>query len=157
MFKPFPRNQLATKAQSFPRQSSNTASPMIARHANDFTWNRRCSSNSPPLKRGDQIPHPLGDSDNQIPSSPGRQRCQMSGVCPGGHVEASIWPIHNLPLSNRSEEVSSSKRRASYIPVSAVWYFYTVYTISITQQHNKKTWKVSRKRCKFKKALYGLI
>ena len=37
-------------------------------------------------------------SDNQIPSSPGRQRCQMPGVCRGGggHVEASIWPIHNL-------------------------------------------------------------
>ena len=38
----------------------------------------------PTLKHGDQIPHPLGDSDNQIPSSPGRQRCQMPGVCPGG-------------------------------------------------------------------------
>ena len=65
-----PRNQLATKAQSFPRKSSNTASPMIARHAKDFTWNWGCSSNSPPLKHGDQIPHPLEDSDNQIPSSP---------------------------------------------------------------------------------------
>ena len=73
------RNQLATKAQSFPRKSSNTASPMIARHAKDFTWNRGCSSNSPSLKHGDQIPHPLEDSDNQIPSSPGWQRCQMSG------------------------------------------------------------------------------
>ena len=79
-----PCNQLATKAQSFPRKSSNTASPMIARHAKDFTWNRGCSSNSPPLKHGDQIPHPLEDSDNQIPSSPERQRCQMPGVCPGG-------------------------------------------------------------------------
>ena len=41
----------------------------------------------------DQIPHPPEDSDNQIPSSPGRQRCEMSGVCPGGRggdVEASI-------------------------------------------------------------------
>ena len=45
-----PRNQLATKAQSFPRKSSNTASP-IARHAKDFTWNRGCSSNSPPPGR----------------------------------------------------------------------------------------------------------
>ena len=98
LFKPFPRNQLATKAQSFPRKSSNTASPMIARHAKDFTWNQGCSSNLPPLKHADQIPHPLEDSDNQIPSSPGRQRCQMPGVCPGrgGHVEASIWPIHYL-------------------------------------------------------------
>ena len=78
------RNQLATKAQSFLRQSSNTASPMIARHARDFKWNWGCSSNSLPLTHRDQIPHPLEDSDNQIPSSPGRQRCQMSGVCPGG-------------------------------------------------------------------------
>ena len=84
LFMPFSRNQLATKAQSFPRKSSNTASPMIARHAKDFTWNRGCSSNSPPLTHGDQIPHPLEDSDNQIPSFPGRQRCQMPGVCPGG-------------------------------------------------------------------------
>ena len=36
LFKPFPHNQLATKAQSFPRKSSNTTSP-IARHAKDFT------------------------------------------------------------------------------------------------------------------------
>ena len=84
LFKYFPRNQLATKAQFFPRKSPNTASPMIARHARDFTWNRGCSPNSPPPTHGDQIPHPLEDSDNQIPSSPGRQRFQMPAVCPGG-------------------------------------------------------------------------
>ena len=33
---------------------------------------------------GDQIPHPLEDSDNQIPSSPVRQGCQMPGVCSVG-------------------------------------------------------------------------
>ena len=83
-------------AQSFPRKSSNTASPMIARHARDFTWNRGCSSNSPPLMHGNQIPHPLEDSDNQIPFSPGRQKCQMPRVCPGGMLKlrSSIWPIH---------------------------------------------------------------
>ena len=90
LFMPFSRNQLATKAQSFPRKSSNTASPMIAHNVRDFTWNRGCSSNSPPLTHGNQIPHPLEDSDNQIPSSPGRQRCQMPVVCLGGDVEASI-------------------------------------------------------------------
>ena len=37
LFKPLPHNQLATKAQSFPRKSSNTASPIIARHTRDFT------------------------------------------------------------------------------------------------------------------------
>ena len=47
MLKPFPRNQLAAKAQSLRRKSSNTASPMIARHTRDFTWNRGYSSNSP--------------------------------------------------------------------------------------------------------------
>ena len=31
----------------------------------------------------DQIPHPLEDFDDQIPSSPGRQRCQKPGLCPG--------------------------------------------------------------------------
>ena len=79
-----PRNQLTTKAQSFPRKSSNTASPMTARHARDFTWNWGCSSNFLPLTHGDQISHPMEDSDNQIPSSPGRQRCQMPGVFPRG-------------------------------------------------------------------------
>ena len=62
LFRPFPRIQLATKAQSFPHK----------------------------IEGGVQIPHPLEDSDNQIPYSPGRQRCQMPGVCPGGHFEASI-------------------------------------------------------------------
>ena len=104
MFKPFPGNQLSTKAQSFPRKSSNTTSLMIAltaNHARDFTWNQGCSSNSPPLTHGDQIPHLLEESDNQIPSSPVRQRCQMPGVCPGGgggDVEALIWLIHYLDL-----------------------------------------------------------
>ena len=57
---------------------------MIARDARDFTRNQGCSSNSPPLTHRDQIPHPLEDSDNQIPSSPGWQRCQMPEVCWGG-------------------------------------------------------------------------
>ena len=56
MFRPFPRNQLATKAQSFPHE----------------------------IEGGVQIPHPPEDSDNQIPYSQGRQRCQMPGVCQGG-------------------------------------------------------------------------
>ena len=36
-------------------------------YARDFAWNRGCSSNSPPLTHGDQIPYPLEDSDNQFP------------------------------------------------------------------------------------------
>ena len=56
--------------------------------------NQGSSSNSPLVTHEDQIPRPLEDSDNQIPSSTGRQRCQMPGVCPGegggGNVEALI-------------------------------------------------------------------
>ena len=89
-----PCSQLATKAQSFPRKSSNTASLMIARYARDLTWNRGSRSNSQPLTHGDQIPHPLEDANIQTPSSPGRQRCKMPGVCPEGGVKASIWRIH---------------------------------------------------------------
>ena len=43
----------------------------------DFTWNRGYRSKSPPPTHRDQIPQDLKDSDNQIPSSPGRQRCQI--------------------------------------------------------------------------------
>ena len=48
-------------------------------------------SKSPPLKHGDQIPHPLEDSGNQIPSSPGWQKCQMAGVCPRGGGGGACW------------------------------------------------------------------
>ena len=71
LFKSFSRNQLATKAQSFPRKSSNTTSPMIVHHTRDFTQNQGGQFKFPPPK----------DSDNQIPSSPGQQRCQMPVVC----------------------------------------------------------------------------
>ena len=49
-----------------------------------FYMKSRVQFKFPTPKAWDQIPHPLEDSDNQIPSSPGRQRCQMPGVCPGG-------------------------------------------------------------------------
>ena len=55
--------------------------------ARDFTWNRDYGSNSPPPSHGDQLPHPLEDSDNQIPSFPGRKRCQIPGVC----LEGGCW------------------------------------------------------------------
>ena len=89
---------LPASMQACSLRSSHTASPaMIARHVQRaqrfhmksrqlfkfptaFAW----GSNSPPPSQGDQIPHPLEDSDNQIPSSPGQQRCQIPGVCPGG-------------------------------------------------------------------------
>lgn len=47
------------------------------------TLNRGYGSNSPPPMHGYQIPHPLEDSDNKMPSSPWRQWCQVPGVCPG--------------------------------------------------------------------------
>ena len=73
LFKSVSRNQLATKAQSFPRKSSNTTSPMIVHHTRDFTRNQGGQFKFPPP--------PPKDSDNQIPSSPGQQRCQMPVVC----------------------------------------------------------------------------
>ena len=105
LFKPFPCNLLATKVKSFPRKSSNTASPMIACHARDFTWNQGCSSNSPPLTHWDQIPYPLEDSDDQIPSSPGRQRCQMPGVCPGGGGCWSFYLTDTLLNCNNTKDI----------------------------------------------------
>ena len=38
-----------------------------------------------------KIPHPLEDSDNQIPSSPGRAKVSsVRGMPKGGNIEASI-------------------------------------------------------------------
>ena len=145
LFKPFPRNQLATKAQSFPRKSSNTASP-IARHVTDFTWNRGCSSNTPPLKHGDQIPHPLEDSDNQIPSSPGRQRCQMPGVCPGGGM---------LKLRFDRYIISSNSSFISFWRRFRGIFWEVLWTLELTQsQVGIVGWKIvnSLNRCiKFRK------
>ena len=94
-----------THLLSLPRKSFNTAPPMTARHARDFTWNRGWSLNSPPLTQGDQIPYPLEDSDNQIPSFPGWHRCQMPGVCPGGMLKLRFdryirTQFFQLPLSS---------------------------------------------------------
>ena len=69
---------------------------MIARHvqsAQRFHMKWRLRFKFPiPFAWGSNSP-PLEDSDNQIPSSPRQQRCQMPGVCPWGggvDVEASI-------------------------------------------------------------------
>ena len=106
LFKPFPRDQLATKEQSFPRKSPNAASPMIARHTRDFTWNRGCSSNYPPLTHGDQIPHPLEDSDNQIPSSQ-----ILSPLPPILFVHSlSLWSLYALIASNENKNNKTNKK-----------------------------------------------
>ena len=44
----------------------------------------KCPEISHKIEAMVQIPDPLEDSDNQIPSSPVRQRCPMPRVCPGG-------------------------------------------------------------------------
>ena len=76
------RNQLASKAQSFPRKSSNTTSSTTAHHARDFTWNWGCSSNS----------HPLEDSDNQILSSRDAKGVKCLGYARGGEgVGGRCW------------------------------------------------------------------
>ena len=43
------------------------------------------------INRAVQIPHPLEDFDNQIPSSAGPQRFQMPGVCQGGGKMLKLW------------------------------------------------------------------
>ena len=43
------------------------------------------------INRAVQIPHPLEDFDNQIPSSAGPQRFQMPGVCQGGGEMLKLW------------------------------------------------------------------
>ena len=58
---------------------------MIARHA----------KNLHEIEGAVQIPHPLEDSDNQIPSSPGRAQMSNAWGMPGGgggwgDIEASI-------------------------------------------------------------------
>ena len=128
LFKPFPRNQLATKRnnlfhenpltprfhmksrvqfkfptpypgrQSFAARGFGLQPKMCRPSAKTENFRRTWEK---PLSSGTQGTHPLEDSDNQIPSSPGRQRSQMPGVCPGGDVEASIWPIHYLLRCSR--------------------------------------------------------
>ena len=74
-FKPFPRYQLATKAQSFPLKSSNTVSATIAHHV------RSAQRLHMKLRLWFKFPTPWNNSDNSL--LPGTQRCQMPGVCPG--------------------------------------------------------------------------
>ena len=94
-----PCNQLATKVQSFPRKSSNTASPMTAHLARDSTRNEGRSSNSPPPTHGDQIPTPWKTLIIKFPPPRDSKGAKCLGYAQGrggrgGDVEASIWPIH---------------------------------------------------------------
>ena len=97
--------------QSFPRKSSNTASATIVRHmqsAQRFHMKSRPQFSPPPHTHGNKIHHRLELSDNQIPSSPGRQRFQMPGVCPGGMLKARFdryitvfWMIYGGDIVER--------------------------------------------------------
>ena len=109
-----PCNQLATKAQSFPRKSSNTASPMIAHLARDSTWNRGRSSNSPPLTHGDQIPHPLKTLIIKFPPPRDGKGAKCLGYAWWGGgllklrfgryiVSMVLWLSYNILLNNNSE------------------------------------------------------
>ena len=72
-FKPFPCNQLATKAQSFRRQ--------IHQHRVRHDTSAQRFHMKPRLRV--KFPTPRG-TDDQIPSSPGRQRYQTPRICPSG-------------------------------------------------------------------------
>ena len=45
---------------------------------------------------GIKFPTPWEDSDDQIPSSLDGKDVKCPGAGGGGHVEASIWPLHYL-------------------------------------------------------------
>ena len=85
LFKPFPRYRLATKAQSFPRKSSNTASPTIAHHVQSA---QRLHMK---LRLWFKFPTPWNNSDNSV--LPGTAKVSNAQGMPGGgggDVEASI-------------------------------------------------------------------
>ena len=68
---------------------------MIARHAKNFTWNPGCSSNSPPLKHGIKFPTPWKTLIIKFPPPRDGKGVKCPGYARGGgHVEASIWPVH---------------------------------------------------------------
>ena len=87
LFKPFPRIQLATKAQYFPRKSPNTASPMIARHGRDFTWNRGCSSNSPAQRIEIKFPTPWKTLIIKFPPPRDGKGVKCPGFARGGMLK----------------------------------------------------------------------
>ena len=53
-------------------------------HARDFTWNRGCSPNSPPLTHGDQIPHPWKTLIIKFPPPPDGKGVKCLGNARGG-------------------------------------------------------------------------
>ena len=83
LFKPFLRNQLATKAQSFPQKSSDAMSAIIACHKQSalrFHMKLRLPFKfTTPWK-----------TDNQIPSSNARGMPGGGGEVGLGDIEASI-------------------------------------------------------------------
>ena len=108
-------------------------------HSSSLTWNRGDGSNSPPLTHGDQIPHPLEDSDNQIPSSPGWQMCHARG---GGDVEASIWPIlkYEEIITPLADYESRCLRKRNYQVIQKrntifEWIVKGLYLIKINRQN----------------------
>ena len=102
-------------------------------HSSSLTRNRGYGSNSLPLTHGDQIPHSLEDSDNQIPSS------RDGG---GGDVEASIWPIHKYEdiITPLADYESRCLRKRNYQVIEKrntifEWIGKGVYLININRQN----------------------
>ena len=99
-------------------------------HENPLTpcppWKLTTPEISHEIEGAVQIPHPLEDSDNQIPSYPGRQRCQMPGVCPrgGGMLKLrfdryiiTVHAIFSTPIWNLGP--SMHKINVNYLPDAA--------------------------------------
>ena len=106
---------------------------------------------------GIKFPTPLEDSDQQIPSSPGRQRCQMPGVCPGGGACWSfdltdtllnrVQPAKPRDKLKRSKNIVTShhRLRSSFaVELFGIFILVIMYRISRVHVRNgRKNWESS--------------
>ena len=88
LFKPFPRNQLAIKAQSFPRKSSNPRPP----------WQLTTPEISHETSVQFKFPTAWKTLITKFLPHRGDKGVKCSGYAWGGDTEASIWPIHKCTV-----------------------------------------------------------
>ena len=106
---------------------------------------------------GIKFPTPLEDSDHQIPSSPGRQRCQMPGVCPGGggmlKLRFDRYITESRPAGKTTWQTQRSKNivtshhrlRSSFaVELFGIFILVIMYRISRVHVRNgRKNWESS--------------
>ena len=108
LFKPFLRNQLATKAQSFPQKSSNTMSAMIACHKQSA---RRFHMKS---RLRFKFPTPWKTLIIKFPPPRGGQRCQIPRVWLGGVGGYWSFDLTDTMWSSDLTDTLSIKQCAKY-------------------------------------------